>query len=72
MSVSLLIRENRVLTLETAIFTTPAHVHKHLQGPQQSSPVSQAAPSTGEGAVTLSPAQLGQPRCSGKQISPLA
>ena len=75
--VRLLIGENRFPILETrqlsdAIFTTPMHAHTHLPAPQQSTPVGQQRHLVENQVVTLSPAQLGQPRSSRTQVSPPA
>ena len=51
-----------------AIFTTPAHAHAHthLEELQQSTPVVSQHHLVENGAITLSPAQLGQLRSQEK------
>ena len=53
-----------------AIFTTPAPAHTHLEELQQSTPVVSQHHLVENGAITLSPAQLGQLSLSRKVSLP--
>ena len=69
-----MIGENIVPILETgqlgdSTFTTSVPAHTHLQGPKQSTPVGQQRHLVDNGAVTLSPVQLGQPHSSRMEVS---
>ena len=58
--------------LGDAIFTVPAQAQTHLRAPQHSTPGVYQRRVVESGAVTLSPAQLGQPRSSRAEVSPSA